>query len=76
MDNHTLSVIDLRHRAGLLNVVEVADLLGLPLRRFRYLLESSRVFRPQTRIGRKARTYYTATEVEKIRDALNSCHET
>lgn len=65
-----LSIVDLRRRAGLLNVVEVADLLGLPLRRFRYLLESARVFRPQTRIGRKARPYYTATEVENIRELI------
>jgi hypothetical protein len=79
MENYTLSVVDLRRKAGLLNVVEAADLLGLPLRRFRYLLESSRVFRPQTRIGRKARPYYTTTEVEGIRErlkALASCHET
>lgn len=65
-----LSFIELRRRAGFLNVVEVANLLGLPLRRFRYLLESAKVFRPQTRIGRKARPYYTAAEVQQIRQLI------
>jgi len=68
MENYTvLSTTALRLRAGLMNIGEAADLVGLPERRFRYLLESSRVFRPQTRIGRRLRSYYTVDEVDQIR---------
>lgn len=63
----TLSTADLRHRAGLLNIGEAAALLGLGERRFRYLLESDRIFRPQTRIGTRRRGYYTTGEIQKIR---------
>lgn len=66
----TLSVIDLRHRAGLLNIGEVAELIGLPERRFRYLLESQRVFRPQVRLDRHRRGYYTADDIARIRDLI------
>ena len=68
--NTTLSVIDLRHRAGLLNICEAADSLGLPERRFRYLLESRRLFRPQVRIDRRRRGYYTVEEISQIRDLI------
>ena len=57
---------DLRYRAGLLNILEVAKLVGVPERRFRYLIESQCVFQPQTRIGRKRRAYYTTEEIEQI----------
>jgi DNA-binding transcriptional MerR regulator len=50
-----------------MNIGEAADLMGLPERRFRYLLESARVFRPQTRIGRRLRSYYTVDEIDQIR---------
>jgi hypothetical protein len=66
----TLSIIDVRRRAGLLNIAEVAELIGLPERRFRYLLESERVFRPQTQIGKRRRGYYTASQVQAIRDLI------
>lgn len=72
MNSHmTLSVIDLRHRAGLLNIGEAADLIGLPERRFRYLIESDRLFRPQMRIDRRRRGYYTAADIAQIRDLIN-----
>jgi DNA-binding transcriptional MerR regulator len=67
MSDYTLSIIDLRHRAGLMNIGEAADLLGLTERRFRYLLESARIFRPQTRIGKRRRGYYTTSEIQEIR---------
>ena len=71
MESHTtLSVVDLRHRAGLLNIGEVAELMGLPKRRFRYLLESRRVFRPQVRLDRRRRGYYTADDLARIRDLI------
>jgi DNA-binding transcriptional MerR regulator len=74
MDSHTtlsVSVIDLRRRAGLLNITEVADLLGIPVRRFNYFLESSRLFRPQVRIDRRRRGYYTAADIDQIRDLID-----
>ena len=71
MDNYTtLSTVDLRHRAGLFNVGEVAHLLGLPDRRFRYLLESSRLWEPTTRIGRRRRGYYTTSEIGQMRSLI------
>jgi hypothetical protein len=68
MENYTvLSTTALRLRAGLRNIGEAADFVGLPQRRFRYLLESARIFRPQTRIGRRVRSYYTVDEIDRIR---------
>ena len=69
MESNTLSVVDLRRRAGLLNIGEVADLLGLPERKFRYLLESSRLFRPQVKIDRRRRGYYTTEDIAQLREA-------
>lgn len=72
----TLSTADLRHRAGLMNIGEVAALLGLSERRFRYLLESARIFRPQTRIGAQRRGYYTTSEIQKIRRLIEKTQAT
>jgi phage antirepressor YoqD-like protein len=76
MHNSTLSVADLRHRAGLMSIGEVAALLGFTERRFRYLLESARIFRPQTRIGTRRRAYYTASEIRKIRRLIQTSRTT
>ena len=72
METHTLSIIEVRRQAGLLNIGEVAKLIGLPDRRFRYLLESAKIFRPQTRIGRRERGYYTADEIAEIRGLIET----
>lgn len=66
-----ISLADLRHQAGLWNIGEVAGVVGLPQRRFRYLLESNRIFRPQTRIGKQRRGYYTTSEIEEIRRLID-----
>lgn len=68
MNNYTtLSTAELRHRAGLFTIDEVSALLGIPIRRFRYLLESSRIGEPTTRIGRRRRSYYTLRQIDQIR---------
>lgn len=72
MHNTTLSTADLRHRAGLMNIGEAAALLGLRERRFRYMLESARIFRPHTRIGKRRRGYYTTGEILEIRRLIET----
>jgi hypothetical protein len=62
-----LSTADLRRRAGLFTIDEVATLFKIPVRRFRYLLESNRLDRPETRIGRRSRGYYTLNQIDQIR---------
>jgi DNA-binding transcriptional MerR regulator len=55
-----------------MNIGEAATLLGLAERRFRYLLESARIFRPQTRIGKRRRGYYTTSEIQEIRRLIET----
>jgi DNA-binding transcriptional MerR regulator len=66
----SITKADLRYRAGLLNILEVAKLVGIPERRFRYLIECECVFQPQTRIGKRRRAYYTTEEIEQIQGLL------
>jgi len=66
----SITKADLRHKAGLLNIIEVAGFVGIPERRFRYLIESQCVFQPQTRIGKRRRAYYTTEEIEQIQGLL------
>lgn len=66
-DHIVLSPVDLRHRAGLYSIDEVAALFAIPVRRFRYLLESKRIVPPEARIGRRQRGYYTITQIDQIR---------
>ena len=66
----TLSTADLRHRAGLYTIDETAALFGIRTRRFRYLLESSRLAEPTTRIGRRHRSYYTINQIDQMRHLI------
>jgi DNA-binding transcriptional MerR regulator len=67
MANHILlSPTDLRHRAGLFSIEEVAALFSMPIRRFRYLLEAKRLVPPEARIGQRRRGYYTSAQIEQI----------
>jgi hypothetical protein len=71
MNGHiTLSTAELRHRAGLFSIDEVAEIFEIPVRRFRYLLESSRIWEPTTRIGRRRRGYYTTSEIGQMRTLI------
>lgn len=67
----TLSTAELRQRAGLFTIDEVAKLFRLPTRRFRYLLESARIWEPTTRIGRRKRSYYTVGEIGQMRALID-----
>lgn len=62
-----ISKEDLRRQAGLFNIEEAAEFIGVRPRLFRYDLTQGRVFRPSIRIGIKRRCYYTVAEVEELR---------
>jgi DNA-binding transcriptional MerR regulator len=61
---------ELRHRAGLWTIGEVADILGIQARRFRYFIEAKRIFGPKMQIGEKPRRYYTKTELNRIQNMI------
>ena len=62
-----MTLSDLRHRAGLFTIDETAALFAIPIRRFRYLLESNRIVPPETRIGRRQRGFYTINQIDQMR---------
>lgn len=61
---------ELRRKAGLFNIAEVADIIGIKRRLFRYELERGRVAFPSVRIGTRNRRFYTAEDLEAIKAVL------
>ena len=56
-----------RRRQGFFGIKEVADMLHVPLSRFRNWLWAGYVPRPRTRFSGSKRLYYVTADVEEIR---------
>jgi hypothetical protein len=64
----TITKEELRHLAGLYDIDEMAEVLGIHKKRqFYYLIERGKVKPPAIEIGSRNRRYYLREDVEAIR---------
>jgi hypothetical protein len=68
----TITKDELRHLAGVYDIGEVAEELGIERkRRLYYLIECGRIEPPAITIGMQRRRYYSREDLEAIRQSLD-----
>ncbi len=72
MSEATVTREQLRRLAGFYTIEEMAAIVGIESRQFRYHLECGFILRPSVRIGTKARRYYRRQDVERISETLHT----